>query len=137
MLRYLFLLLLFCLLSVVSASASQGSIFVYHRFGDARYPSTNIELKVFAAQLDYLIEQRIPVLPLSQVVTRLRRGAELPERYVVLTVDDGYASFLSGAMPLLRQRQLPVTLFVSSRSVGARGYLDWEQLRILQREGVE
>jgi len=111
-------------------------MFVYHRFGESRYPSTNISLATFAAQLDYLQRQKIPVLSLLEVAEHLRSGESLPERYVVLTVDDGYSSFLSGAMPLLRRYRFPVTLFVSSRSVGARGYLDWQQLLDLKREGV-
>ena len=61
----------------------------------------------------------------------------LPERYVVLTVDDAYLSFLNGALPLLRRHKVPVTLFVSTSSVGAEGYLTWDQLRQLAEEGVE
>lgn len=134
--RFLLLVLLASLLLPQAALASQGTIFVYHRFGESRYPSTNISIDHFAAQLDYLSRQKIPVLPLLDVVERLKSGSRLPERFVVLTVDDGYTSFLSGAMPLLRTYQMPVTLFVSSRSVGAHGYLDWDQLRSLKREGV-
>ncbi len=130
-------LLLLSLLTPDVTPASEGVIFVYHRFGEARLPSTNIPIATFAAQLDYLAQHKIPVLPLGDVVRRLRSGASLPERYVVLTVDDGYLSFASGAMPLLRRYGYPVTLFVSSASVGARGYLGWEELKRLQEEGVE
>jgi len=129
-------LLAFLLLPGI-VTASEGVIFVYHRFGETRIPSTNIALETFASQLDYLSTHKIPVLPLGEVADRLRRGVELPDRYVVLTVDDGYASFASGAMPLLRRYGYPVTLFVSSGSVGARGYLDWDALKSLQAEGVE
>jgi hypothetical protein len=31
--------------------------FVYHRFGDSRYPSTNISMEAFKAHLDYLKEK--------------------------------------------------------------------------------
>jgi len=131
-------LLLFCAtLLPTQLFASSGTLFVYHRFDEPRLSSTNIPLAIFAAQLEYLAHEKIPVLPLREVVSRLRSGASLPARYVVLTVDDAYRSFVDGAMPLLRRYRFPVTLFVSSASVGARGYLDWEELRSLQREGVE
>lgn len=118
-------------------AAQQANIFVYHRFGDSRYPSTNIDLRVFAAQLQYLQQNEYTVLYASDIVSRLKSGQPLPQRCVALTVDDGYTSFLTGAMPLLRQYGYPVTLFVSSDSVGAGSYLNWQQLRQLQEEGVE
>lgn len=130
-------LLLLLLQTPLPALAEKASIFVYHRFGDARYPTTNIPLEIFDAQLRLLKEQAYTVLPLGEVVLRLRSGSPLPERCAVLTVDDAYETFLSGAMPLLRRYGFPVTLFVSSAAVGHRGYLSWEQLRNLEIEGVE
>ena len=115
----------------------EANIFIYHRFGDARYPSTNIDLQVFAQQLDWLKQQGRPVLSLGEVVRRLRAHEPLPAGCVVLTVDDAYRSFLDGAMPLLRRFGYPVTLFVNSDAVGAGGYLTWDELRKLAAEGVE
>jgi len=129
------LCLLFCLFS--PAWAGQANMFVYHRFGDDRYPSTNIAVEVFAKQLELLRTKEYTVLPLGDVVERLAQGTPLPDRCAVLTVDDGYESFLTGAMPLLRRYGYPVSLFVSTDSVGAPGYLSWEQLRVLRDEGVE
>jgi len=120
-----------------SATAGQANIFIYHRFGEARYPSTNIALDVFSAQLRELREGDYSVLPLGEVVDRLRSGDPLPERCACLTVDDAFRSFLSGAMPLLRRHGFPVTLFVNTDAVGTPGYLDWDELRALAREGVE
>ena len=39
-------------------------------------------------------------------------------------------------MPLLRRYGYPVTLFVSTGTVGSPGYLTWGQLRSLAGEGV-
>jgi biofilm PGA synthesis lipoprotein PgaB len=39
-------------------------------------------------------------------------------------------------MPLLRQYGFPVTLFVNTDSIGSRGYLSWDELRGLVKEGV-
>ncbi len=128
------ILLLFLLGGAASADVNA---FVYHRFGDGRYPSTNISLEAFEAQLAFLKEKGYTVLALGEVVRRLRGGEPLPERSALLTVDDGYLTFLTGAMPLLRRYGYPVTLFVSTGSVGHKGYLDWEQLRSLAAEGVE
>ncbi|MEA3465396.1 MAG: polysaccharide deacetylase family protein [Thermodesulfobacteriota bacterium] len=128
---------LITLFSGVVWSARQATVFVYHRFGDGRYSSTNIDLHIFEQQLAYLKLNNYTVLPVGDIVQRLSEGIALPDRCVALTVDDGYTTFLTGAMPLLRQYGFPVTLFVSTDAVGGGSYLNWEQLRQLQQEGVE
>lgn len=128
---------LLLILSTTAALAGQANIFVYHRFGDVRYPSTNISAEVFAQQLELLRRERVPVLSFGEVARRLSDGTPLPEHCAVLTVDDAYRSFLDTAMPLMRRYQFPVTVFVNTDSVGEKDYLSWDELRALQREGVE
>lgn len=111
--------------------------FAYHRFGDSRYPSTNIPLDIFESQLQYLSENDYSVFTLGQALARLRSGEGVPDKSVVLTVDDGYSSFLSGAMPLLREYGFPATLFVQTGNVGDPGYLGWDELSRLQSQGIE
>ena len=133
-----FLSLLFVLALLPSfARGGQANIFVYHRFGDNRFPSTNVALDDFEAHLKILQNGKVEVLPLGEVVERLRQGKPLPAACAVLTVDDGYRSFLTGAMPLLRRFGYPATLFVSTGSVGRGGYLSWDELKSLSREGIE
>lgn len=117
--------------------AAQANVFVYHRFGDDRYPSTNVSVEVFRRQLELLRQGDYQVLSLGQVVKRLKAGEPLPELCAVLTIDDGYESFASGALPLLKQFGYPATLFVSTDSVGSPGYLGWEDLRRISAAGVE
>lgn len=109
----------------------------YHRFGDNRYPTTNISLSNFAEQLRYLRDHGYRVIRAGEAVTLLRQKQPIPPKTVVLTVDDAYTTFKSGAMPLLRQYGFPATLFVNTERVGAKGYLDWNDLRQLAKEGIE
>nr|WP_320048273.1 polysaccharide deacetylase family protein [uncultured Desulfuromonas sp.] len=118
-------------------ATDNATVFVYHRFGDARYPSTNIALDVFEAQLAYLKQHNYQVVTLGQIAAAHRMGTSLPQHCVALTVDDAYESFLTGAMPLLRRYHYPATLFVSTDSVAGESYLDWDQLKGLQQEGIE
>ncbi|OQY23336.1 MAG: hypothetical protein B6I37_05545 [Desulfobacteraceae bacterium 4572_35.2] len=136
------LIVLWCLLLMIGVNgygwaAQHASVFVYHRFGDSRYSSTNIEISVFKQQLEYLKQNHYIVLPLGEIVDRLKREEELPDKCVAITVDDGYLTFMTGAMPLLKQYGFPATLFVSTDSVGGNSYLSWRQLRQLQQKGVE
>lgn len=110
--------------------------FVYHRFGDSRYPSTNVSIEDFTAHLQYLKSNEFTVMTLSDAVEYLKSGKENKE-VAVITIDDGYDTFLTGAMPLLRKYGYPATLFVNTETVGGGGYLDWEELRQIAKEGVE
>ena len=129
--------LLFALISPSQVDAGQANVFIYHRFGESRFPSTNISLDLFAAHLAHIKESGRLVLPLSEIVNHLRAGRDIPGDVVAITVDDAFDSFLEKAMPLIREYRFPVTLFVNTDGVEAPGYLGWQQLRNLTREGVE
>lgn len=111
-----------------------ATIFVYHRFGDARYPSTNISVEKFEDHLRYLRDKDYNVIPLSEIVAKLRRGEELPPRCVGLSADDAYASVLEGAVPLLDKYEMPMTVFVNTDGVGGGSYMSWDQLRALDEK---
>jgi len=125
------------LLSSQAAFAGQANVFVYHRFDDSRFSSTNISAQDFRAHLETIQMQDFTVLPLGQVVDRIKRGESLPQRCAVITIDDSYRSFAAVGWPLLKSFGFPATLFVSTDTVGAGDYLDWHELRALHGEGVE
>ncbi len=127
--------LLLCLLGVLppaETEAGRVNTFIYHRFDESRYPSTNISAEIFTAQLTYLKEQNYQVLSLGEVARRLQLGEELPEKGAALCVDEAFISFAEVATPLLSEYGFPITQFVNTDAVGSRGYLDWDQLRKLQ-----
>jgi peptidoglycan/xylan/chitin deacetylase (PgdA/CDA1 family) len=134
---YLFVLLAIFLIVPPVVAADFLHVFIYHRFGDNRYPSTNISLADFSAQMRYLHEHGYQVMRAGEAMTLLREKKALPPKAVVLTVDDAYKTFKTGAMPILRQYGFPVTLFVNTDSVGRKDSLDWNELRQLAKEGVE
>lgn len=131
------LLLVLTLLPCPAVFSSQANIFIYHRFNDSRYPSTNISSANFRAHLQLLHEEHFSVLSLGEVVDAIENNKELPERCAVITVDDAYRSFLVEAWPLLREFGYPVTLFVNTDTVGGGDFLSWQELKLLHRQGVE
>lgn len=138
LLRWLLLplALLLCLPPAVLA-ADHATVFIYHRFGDGRYPSTNTSLAEFRSHLETLRRGNYAVLPLGEIVERLRDGRPLPERCVALSIDDAFRSFLSGGVPLLREFGYPATLFVNTGEVGGPDYLSWAELRQVADFGFE
>ena len=110
--------------------------FVYHRFGDNRYPSTNISVEDFQKHLDYLSENNFNVITLGKAVELLENKSTIAEKTVVLTIDDGYKSFLVNGMPLLRKYGFKATLFVNTNASGS-DLLNWQEIIKLKNEGIE
>jgi peptidoglycan/xylan/chitin deacetylase (PgdA/CDA1 family) len=107
--------------------------FVYHRFGESKYASTNISLENFRKQLDYLKENEYHVLTMGEAVS----AGAVPERSVVLTVDDGYKSFLNKGLPILQEYGYKATLFINTETIGVGNYLSWEDLKVISDAGIE
>lgn len=110
--------------------------FLYHRFGDARFPSTNTSTADFEAHLRYLKEGGFKVLSFSDAIDYLHSEEPLA-RVAVITIDDGYMSFYQRGLPLLKKYSMPATLFINTETVGASGYMGWEQLRSAIDDGIE
>lgn len=131
-------LLIATLLFVVTLPANGAVVFMYHRFAEGDYPSTNITLQQFEAQLDYLQREGFQVWPLPKLVTHLKQREPVPDKVVAITIDDAYESVYLHAFPTLKKYGFPFTVFVSTGPVDKRlpGYMNWEQLRELRDAGV-
>ncbi len=110
--------------------------FVYHRFGDDRFPSTNIKIEQFEAHLDYLREENYEVITLSKALNK-RASNQLKPKTVVLTIDDGYKSFYQNALPLLMKYGFEATLFVNTSTVGAPDFMTWDEIKNARNKGIE
>lgn len=77
--------------------------------------------------LDTLHNEGFQVVPLD-AVPGLLSGPEPERPFAVLTVDDGYQDVLDHAWPILRQRGVPWTLFVSPALAEGKPRLWWIDL---------
>lgn len=94
----------------------------------------------FRAQLDYLERNGYHVIPLAQLVDFLRgRTDSLPEKAVVITVDDGWRCAYTDIYPELRRRKMPWTLFVYPAIIAQHGLhaLKWKEVAELAAAGVD
>jgi len=109
---------------------------VYHRFGDDRYPSTNTSVDVFEEQLKYLSDNGFKSYTVSELLNDTSALSDESKK-VLITVDDGFASFYENGIPLLEKYKMKATLYVNTGSVGWSDYLSWEQLKELMDKGIE
>ena len=123
-----------------SDSASGNvTIFIYHRFGESRYPTTNVGVDRFHEQMSYLKDHDYQVIPLSALVNALKSGQPLPEKAAVITIDDGYLSVYNEAWPVLKSFGYPFTLFLNVEAVNRKyqDFISWDQARELAAVGVD
>lgn len=116
----------------------QAVVLMYHHFGVAKHPSTNVRLEQFEAHLEHLASGGYQVWPLARVVEHIQQDKPFPARVVAITVDDAYRSVYTEAFPRLRERGWPFTVFVATDGVDRRfkAYMSWEQMREMQQHGV-
>ncbi|RMF80825.1 MAG: hypothetical protein D6739_09905 [Nitrospirae bacterium] len=123
-----------------AAGGAYTTILLYHRVGEAAHPTTSIPVAAFRAQMQWIADHGLRVIPLSRLARALEQGEPPPPRSVVITFDDTYRSIYTQAAPLLAAHRFPYTLFVYTEAL-ERGYPDfmsWEELRELAaRPGVE
>ncbi|MCH8092507.1 MAG: polysaccharide deacetylase family protein, partial [Proteobacteria bacterium] len=119
-------------------AADSAVVFMYHRFGETSWPSTNIRIDQFEAHLKELSEGGYKVLALPTILSALKRGEELPDKTIALTIDDAYLSVYTVAWPRLKAARFPFTLFVATNPIDAnlRNYMNWDQIRELAKAGV-
>ncbi|MEQ1603583.1 MAG: polysaccharide deacetylase family protein [Pyrinomonadaceae bacterium] len=95
---------------------SKMPILMYHRFSESEeFGKTS--RKAFETHLKYLT-RHYKIISLTDAVRYLADGEELPNRTAVLTIDDGYRDFYDVAFPILREFDLPATIYVVT------GFLD-------------
>ncbi len=144
------LLLVFLIFIIPSISFSQvnkkkpasyvnyASVIMYHRFGDSRYPSTNIKKEQFLKHVNELLKPKYNVISIEKALLAINNLEPIKDRSVVLTIDDAYSSVYKYAWPILKKYNLPFTLFISTDVLDNRtpGYMSWEEIRILRDHGV-
>lgn len=118
-------------------AADHATILMYHRFGEDKYPTTNVRIEQFEEHLEILSSGEYSVWPLQEIISNLQAGKPVPDRTVAITIDDAYLSVYEVAMPRLKERGFHATLFVATRPIDRdlRNYMDWDQLREWQAAG--
>ncbi|MEO8494729.1 MAG: glycosyltransferase [Planctomycetota bacterium] len=103
----------------------QFGILLYHRIADevagVRRPSMNVPPAQFEQQIRGLVQAGFVFWPLRRVLALVARGERIPPYVVVLTFDDGFEGTYRHSWPVLRELNVPATVFL------ATAYLDSEE----------
>lgn len=124
---------------VIQAAYAQGEggeeltaevpILMYHSFTDRadEVSGTTVLASDFAAQLQALRDAGYTSVSYQQLIDFVTQGTDLPDKPVVITIDDGYRNNLELAAPLLEQYGFTANIAVIGVSVGKSTYKDTGQ----------
>ena len=126
-------LILFFLPILILADAH---IFVLHRIGDNRYPSTNTSIKELEYYLRYVTKNGYKVVTLSELAKRIKEKKNI-DKYVVFCADDGYKSFYKNGVPLFKKYKVPFSLFVYVKATTHKwgDFMTWQQVKDASKYG--
>lgn len=103
-------------------------ILMYHRITDIYSDPQLLTVKpnTFEAQLQ-LIKKDAEPISLNEMINELHLG-RVPWNTVALTFDDGYADNFFEALPLLKTKNIPATVFCVSTTINSKDELWWDFL---------
>lgn len=94
-------------------------------------PGMYVSADAFAQQIRFLRES-FEILPFAELLTRWHQNDwDSAKRYCVITFDDGWLDNFVYAFPMLRQSQIPATIFLPTAVVGTRQWFWSDRLAYL------
>jgi peptidoglycan/xylan/chitin deacetylase (PgdA/CDA1 family) len=104
-------------------------ILMYHGFTDRKnrngienYQGKHINIELFRSQIRY-ITKNYNVISLDQYIDCCITGKFLPEKSVIITIDDGYKSNYTIAFPIFKEFDIPATIFLTTDFVDNKNFL--------------
>lgn len=124
----------------LSAATSGIPVLLYHDISSECSDLYSIDPRLFAAQMEWLYGNGYRAVSLRDIGDK---GKIIPGKTVVITFDDGYASFMDYAFPLLGEYGFKATVNIIGvhvgkyiKQCGSPPMLSWDEYRHLKRSGL-
>ncbi len=91
--------------------------------------SLEVRPEEFFKQIEYLYIQGYQTTSLDLLF------AKQSGKKIIITFDDGYKDAIENAYPILKQYNYTATIYPIVNKIGKDGYLTWDDLRFLEKEG--
>ncbi len=124
-------------------------ILLYHHITDEYDPSLAISMITPSDFRKHMNAIKFRYTPISlrdycNYVKCTDGSVTLPDNPIIVTFDDGYSSNYEIAYPILKELEIPATIFVVTDTVGARAgdgvvnysHFTWEEAKIMQNSGI-
>ena len=134
----IFILSLNISISYASNIKNSAVIFMYHKFGVEKYPSTSVTMDQFNAHIIEFSKKKYSLRSLEFILDTIINDGDLPINTIGISIDDADKSFYEKGWPKFKKNGIPVTLFVNTSTIhkNNKNYLNWSQIRELRNDGV-
>jgi len=121
-----------------SMAAETAVVFSYRYIDNTSEPEKNITLEQFKNQLEEIKRSKYNVLPLSEIVTKLKNKEPLPNKTIAIAFKETNKETLDKAMPLLNAMELPFTIFFASDFINSESefVLNSDELSNIYKKGI-
>lgn len=108
---------------------SQVAVLMYHRVSPKEYSCNpeSISPQNFEKQMGYF-SRNYEILSLERLVEYMKQREPLPEKAVVITLDDGYKDNYRYAYPILKKYKIPATIFLATGHIGTGDLFWWDKV---------
>jgi peptidoglycan/xylan/chitin deacetylase (PgdA/CDA1 family) len=104
---------------------------MYHRIGarvkQSIVPDQYVNESLLDKQLNMIRKKGYRSISLAEMEQIFKTSKETPEKLVVITFDDGYASFAEKAVPILQKHKMTATVFLVADTIGKTNA--WDEAR--------
>jgi len=113
-------------------------VLCYHQFGEHVSSTLTVSTATLEAQLRSIVDGGFTAVSAHQLVEqRLGLGPTVPDRSVVLTIDDGYKSIYSVFFPLAVKYRMRATIFIYPSAISLLPFaLTWEEISEMKASGL-
>lgn len=120
----------------LSPASYAANVLVYHHVSESTPKSTSVSVDTFKQHLALIETLQLVVVPLTDITDRIKANENVPDNWIAITFDDGYRNVYDNAMPLLKAKGWPFTVFVNPKMVKpSKLYMDWQQIKDLKNHG--
>jgi peptidoglycan/xylan/chitin deacetylase (PgdA/CDA1 family) len=113
-------------------------ILLYHHIGISEKGSPYyVSVEEFEKHMALLDAWGYKTISVELLVKAIQQGAELPNRPIILTFDDGSETVHTQALPIMQQYGFTGTAYIVYNWIGAGLYMDRKQILALRYAGWE
>ena len=127
-LKILFIFFIYLNISSSYASNIKNSavVFMYHKFGVSKYPSTSVTIDQFDAHLVEFAKEKYSIKSIEFIMDTIINDGNLPNNTIGISVDDADRSFYEVGWPKFKNKGFPVTLFVNTSTIHENNKKRWK-----------
>lgn len=115
-------------------------IFLYHHIvkdkSQIEYDYMQTTTDTFKSQIEGLIKEGYHFISYNDLVQYKEGNKKIYKKSCVLTFDDGYKDVYENAYPIIKDLNIPFTMFVITDYMGTDDYMTWEEAKDMQQSGL-